>query len=447
MADCCENVEGAHTYKGEGELASVTAGSATVLYTYDGGGNRVQKANSGTPPSPYKLYWYGGGIDPLSESDASGNITEEYIFFNGRRAAMLTISTSAVDYYVEDQIGSSRVVTNSSGVVQDDSDFTPYGTELSYSSGSGNHYKFTGKERDTETGLDDFAARFYTSQFGRFMSADDSKYMVAADPQTLNLYSYVANNPINAVDPTGHSAIGIGPVDVPYAPPAGGGGYFGGCMECESTFNSSNAIDNNESTANSGSRTVYLIYRIYENGKPVDVLKTTTYDEAVATLGASVFSHTGAANIPAHVYKPYKHLDPVYGQEEGLIIEILAQIGASNYESFNWVQIVTTNDPSPDKGQPANEPFLDREKDQPSPFYWTATQKQKYDKVAMEHGGSAYFRDRTWKVFSGTLIVWHADLFLVGINKDGTFGQLKSFSYSFTVDSKGAHLGKLEGIK
>jgi hypothetical protein len=115
-----------YTYNAENEI--VTA--AGLTYTYDGAGNRVKKSSG-------KLYWYGGGIDPLSESDASGNITEEYIFFNGRRAAMLTLSTSSVDYYVEDQIGSSRVVTNSSGVVQDDSDFTPYGTELSFSSSSG----------------------------------------------------------------------------------------------------------------------------------------------------------------------------------------------------------------------------------------------------------------------------------------------------------------------
>ncbi len=187
-----------YTFNAEGELTS----AAGVTYTYDGDGDRVQKASSG---APFKLYWYGVGTDPLSESDASGNISEEYIFMGGARIAMLTLSSGAVNYYIQDHLGSSRVVTNSSGTVLDDSDFYPFGGERAYLSSSGNNYKFTSKERDTESGLDDFAARFYTSNYGRFISADDSKYMKAADPQTFNLYSYVSNNPINAVDPTGHS--------------------------------------------------------------------------------------------------------------------------------------------------------------------------------------------------------------------------------------------------
>jgi RHS repeat-associated protein len=182
-----------YAYNAEGEL--VTAGGVT--YTYDGDGNRVKKSSG-------KLYWYGVGSDPLSESDGSGNLTAEFIFLNGARIAMLTLPAATVNYYVADHLGSSRVVTNASGTILDDSDFMPYGQETSYSAASGNHYKFTGKERDPETGLDDFAARFYSSTMGRFMSADDSKYMHPADPQTFNLYSYVANNPINAVDPTGH---------------------------------------------------------------------------------------------------------------------------------------------------------------------------------------------------------------------------------------------------
>ncbi|MGA7784821.1 MAG: RHS repeat-associated core domain-containing protein, partial [Candidatus Acidiferrales bacterium] len=160
--------------------------------TFDGDGDRVMKATINTPPAaptPFKLYWYGVGSDPLSESDASGNISEEYIFMGGTRIAMLTLSSGAVNYYVQDHLGSSRVVTNASGTVLDDSDFYPFGGERSYLSSSGNHYKFTSKERDTESGLDDFAARFYTSNYGRFISADDSKYMHPADPQTFNLYS------------------------------------------------------------------------------------------------------------------------------------------------------------------------------------------------------------------------------------------------------------------
>jgi RHS repeat-associated protein len=118
---------------------------------------------------------------------------------------MLQLSSSTVNYYIADHLGSSRIVTNSSGTVLDDSDFYPFGGERSYSSSSGNNYKFTGKERDTESGLDDFTARFYTSNYGRFLSPDEYKYANPADPQTLNLYGYVANNPINSVDPTGHA--------------------------------------------------------------------------------------------------------------------------------------------------------------------------------------------------------------------------------------------------
>jgi RHS repeat-associated protein len=182
-----------YTFNAEAELAA----AAGVTYFYDADGRRVKKSSG-------KLYWYGMSSDPLSESDSSGNLTAEYIFMGGARIAMLNLPAATVSYYVQDHLGSSRVVTDSSGNLQDDSDFLPFGQEKSYASASGNHYKFTGKERDTESGLDDFAARFYASSYGRFISADDSKYSKATDPQTLNLYTYVSNNPINAVDPTGH---------------------------------------------------------------------------------------------------------------------------------------------------------------------------------------------------------------------------------------------------
>jgi RHS repeat-associated protein len=61
---------------------------------------------------------------------------------------------------------------------------------------------FTGKERDTESGNDYFGARYYASSMGRFMSPDWSAkedpvpYAQLDDPQSLNLYSYVRNNPL-----------------------------------------------------------------------------------------------------------------------------------------------------------------------------------------------------------------------------------------------------------
>jgi RHS repeat-associated protein len=73
-----------------------------------------------------------------------------------------------------------------------------------------NHYKFTGKERDTESGLDDFGARYYASSMGRFTSPDWSAvpspvpYGDFTNPQSLNLYSYVGNNPLSYVDSDGH---------------------------------------------------------------------------------------------------------------------------------------------------------------------------------------------------------------------------------------------------
>jgi len=188
-----------YTYDAENRIKT-TAG---VTYTYDGDGNRVQKSNG-------KLYWYGSGSLILDESDATGNITNEYIFFGGKRLARRVVSSGQIQYYFADHLGSSRVVTDASGNILDDADFYPFGGERTYTSTSGNAFKFTGKERDTESGLDDFGARYYTSQFGRFMTPDWSAspvlvpYADLGNPQTFNLYSYVANNPLNTVDPEGH---------------------------------------------------------------------------------------------------------------------------------------------------------------------------------------------------------------------------------------------------
>ena len=142
-------------------------------------------------------------------------MTSEYVYFGGKRIAMLPAGGSP-QYYVEDFLGSSRVVTQSNGVVCYDSDFTPFGGELAYTNAcpAQNNYKFEGKERDTETGNDDFGARYYTWRFGRWLSADWSSVPVAVpyanliNPQTLNLYAMVADDPESFADLDGHCGSG-----------------------------------------------------------------------------------------------------------------------------------------------------------------------------------------------------------------------------------------------
>src|SRR5258707_2647876 len=98
------------------------------------------------------------------------------------------------------------------GTVLDDQDFYPWGGTVPGVgvSTSNNHYKFTGKERDSESGLDYFGPRYYSNGLGRFISADWSAtpepvpYAHFDDPQTLNLYGYAAGTPVTLMDDDGH---------------------------------------------------------------------------------------------------------------------------------------------------------------------------------------------------------------------------------------------------
>ncbi len=184
-----------YAYDGENRLR--TAGGVT--YIYDGDGNRVKKS-TGT------LYW---GAGPLAESDSSASASswKEYVFFDGKRVARRDASSSTVHYYFSDHLGSTSVITDAVGTMppEEDLDYYPYGG-TAYGNPS-DHYLFTGKERDTETGLDYFGARYFGSNMGRFMSPDAFyKDSHVADPQSWNLYAYARNNPLRYVDPTGENA-------------------------------------------------------------------------------------------------------------------------------------------------------------------------------------------------------------------------------------------------
>src|SRR5258708_33668365 len=130
----------------------------------------------------------------VGESDLAGILKTEYVFFDGERVARRDFPTGTVSYYFSDHLKTASIVTDASGVILDESDYYPWGGELQFTNNLDNHYKFTGKERDTESGLDYFGARYYSNALGRWISADWSSkpepvpYANVTDPQTLNLY-------------------------------------------------------------------------------------------------------------------------------------------------------------------------------------------------------------------------------------------------------------------
>jgi RHS repeat-associated protein len=194
---------GTFTYNAENQMLT----AAGVTYAYDGDGKRVKKS-SGT------LYWYGAGSDVLEETTLSGTATNDYIFFGELRIARRDASGNVFPYFA-DHLGSSRRIEEVAAGASTaspcyDADFYPFGREHAFTDSCPQNYKFTGKERDGESGLDYFGARYYSSSLGRFMSPDWSvkeepvPYAKLPDPQTLNLYSYVENNPTTLRDPDGH---------------------------------------------------------------------------------------------------------------------------------------------------------------------------------------------------------------------------------------------------
>ncbi|MFZ1086425.1 MAG: RHS repeat-associated core domain-containing protein, partial [Terracidiphilus sp.] len=145
-----------------------------------------------------------------------------------------TYDADGLHFYLDDPLGTRRAQTDAAGVLEQTCVSLPYGDGLSCENPSGSPYfpstqyptehHFTGKERDAESGNDYFGARYYASSMGRFMSPDPLPWLKwqnsggdstgkdserkkfnewIEDPQHLNMYAYVRNNPLTRTDPTG----------------------------------------------------------------------------------------------------------------------------------------------------------------------------------------------------------------------------------------------------
>jgi RHS repeat-associated protein len=211
------------TYDAENHLLTST-GSGSGTYTYDGNGVRVKKVSGSTTT----VYVFSGSkvIAEYVNGVAVGSPTREYIYSGGQMIAK--IEGGVTNYYHSDHL-SARVTTDSTGALAGQQGHFPFG-ESWYSANSTTKFQFTSYERDAESGNDYAMARYNVNRLGRFSSPDP----LAGDttnPQSLNRYAYVQNDPANRMDPTGLDGDCGGALTCVIVPPldgAGGVGGFGG---------------------------------------------------------------------------------------------------------------------------------------------------------------------------------------------------------------------------
>lgn len=184
-----------YTYNADNQMTALS----TTTMTYDGDGLRVAKSNN-------KLRWRAPGGGPfITTTDSSGNAAKDVIYFAGHMVAERVSSSGAVNYYFGDQIGSSHMVTNSTGGTCWDADYYPFGgANVLTMTTCQPVYKYAQMESDSEISADmDYATfRYYDHRFTRFMSPDP----VGGDilnPQSWNRYAYVQNSPSYYTDPLG----------------------------------------------------------------------------------------------------------------------------------------------------------------------------------------------------------------------------------------------------
>jgi RHS repeat-associated protein len=146
------------------------------------------------------------------EIGSSGQTNRDYIYVGDRLVAEYRPLESKYYYYTPDQINSVRMITNNTGTVVYSATYDPYGgIEKTWVSSYSPKLKFSGKERDSESGMDYFAARYYNRTQYRFNSPDPviAREDPISNPQLWNLYAYCRNSPINHLDLSGRYGIDV----------------------------------------------------------------------------------------------------------------------------------------------------------------------------------------------------------------------------------------------
>jgi RHS repeat-associated protein len=261
-------------------------GSAWVTVT--GGGitsnNKVWKKISFTALTTTKIrVWTHGSVD-----SGYSRITEVEAWSNTEASGT---TSASINWLVTDQLGTPRMIFDKTGSLANARrhDYLPFGEELfagqggraltqGYNGSDGVRQKFTQKERDIETGLDYFGARYYSPTQGRFTSSDKPfADQFQANPQSWNSYSYVRNSPCTNKDVKGRCS----------APAGLQPGQVGICIEAFiatktakkyhlSGRGDGRSFSGDDESLTARVRTDIIVERTAGNSKTFDVMQKTT---------------------------------------------------------------------------------------------------------------------------------------------------------------------------
>lgn len=189
-----------YAYNAVNRLTQVTSETATVQLSYDGDGNRTSKTTDGLTT----IYTYDiNGMLPVILLEKSTTGDTRYVY--GLDLITRVPSNNNINYYHYDGLGSSRQLTDSSGKITAYYEYSVFGSVRTRIDSTDNIFMYTGEQLDNDTGLLYLRVRHYDPENGRFTTRDLHPGY-STNPQSLNRYLYVQNNPILFTDPSGLSS-------------------------------------------------------------------------------------------------------------------------------------------------------------------------------------------------------------------------------------------------
>jgi RHS repeat-associated protein len=198
-----DGISNNYEYDSFNQLSKVLSSNGELLeeYTYDPDGNRIKKVeylDSGIQTTYYP------SKNLVRVVNSSGTFDTIYIY-DGETLLARKDSNGEMFYYHPDHLGSNTLITDSNGATVEETSYLPYGDVLS---GGNDRFTYTGQEKDS-SGLMYYGARYYDPVLRQFTQPDTiiADYY---DPQNLNRYSYVLNNPYKYTDPSGHYSCNFG---------------------------------------------------------------------------------------------------------------------------------------------------------------------------------------------------------------------------------------------